>query len=173
MKEKRSMNSSRSVSLVLRFFAILLLGFTLIITVSLIVPRIFNYAPYLIISESMTPQLNVGDVVYVRDEDPSTYVEGDVISFYMNSDALTPVTHRVVKNDLNKKEFITKGDANEKEDLIPIPYEYVIGRVKFRIPLIGNILLFLESITGKIIFVLLFLAGVLMMELSNLKAVRK
>ena len=151
----------------LRFFGVLLLIITMSIVGSLILPRIFNLSPYVIISESMYPELKINDVVYVRAVDLSEVQEGDIISFYMNSNALTPVTHRVVSNDPLRQQFVTKGDANEKNDIIPIAYEYVLGKVMFKIPLLGAILLLLQSLAGKIVFILMFLAGVILVEASR------
>ena len=116
----------------------------------------------------MYPELKTGDVVYVKKADLYEDVkEGDIISFYMNSNALTPVTHRVVSNDTIRQQLVTKGDANEKNDIIPIAYEYVLGKVMFKLPLLGHVLLLLESLIGKIIFILMFLAGVLLIEFSK------
>ena len=124
-------------------------------------------SPYVIISESMYPELKVNDVVYVKAIDLNEVKEGDIISFYMNSNALTPVTHRVVSNDISRQQFVTKGDANEKNDIIPIAYEYVLGKVMFKIPFLGAILLLLESLAGKIVFIIMFLAGVVLIEVSR------
>ena len=167
MEEKRRMNEKRTSNKQLRFFGVLLLIITMSIVVSLIVPRIFNLSPYVIISESMYPELKINDVVYVKAADPQGINEGDIISFYMNSNALTPVTHRVVSNDISRQQFVTKGDANEKNDIIPIAYEYVLGKVMFKIPFLGAILLLLESLAGKIVFIIMFLAGVVLIEVSR------
>jgi signal peptidase I len=167
MEEKRRMNEKRTSNKQLRFFGVLLLIITMSIVVSLIVPRIFNMSPYVIISESMYPELKVNDVVYVKAIDLNEVKEGDIISFYMNSNALTPVTHRVVSNDISRQQFVTKGDANEKNDIIPIAYEYVLGKVMFKIPFLGAILLLLESLAGKIVFIIMFLAGVVLIEVSR------
>lgn len=161
------MNEKRTSNKQLRFFGVLLLIITMSIVVSLIVPRIFNMSPYVIISESMYPELKVNDVVYVKAIDLNEVKEGDIISFYMNSNALTPVTHRVVSNDISRQQFVTKGDANEKNDIIPIAYEYVLGKVMFKIPFLGAILLLLESLAGKIVFIIMFLAGVVLIEVSR------
>ena len=167
MEEKRRMNEKRTSNKQLRFFGVLLLIITMSIVGSLIVPRIFNMSPYVIISESMYPELKVNDVVYVKAIDLNEVKEGDIISFYMNSNALTPVTHRVVSNDISRQQFVTKGDANEKNDIIPIAYEYVLGKVMFKIPFLGAILLLLESLAGKIVFIILFRAGVVLIEVAR------
>ena len=168
MTEKRRMNEKTKSNKPLRFFGVVLVVLTLSIVACLILPRIFNMSPYVIISESMYPELKAGDVVYVKKVDLYEEVkEGDIISFYMNSNALTPVTHRVVSNDTIRQQLVTKGDATEKNDIIPIAYEYVLGKVMFKLPLLGHVLLLLESLVGKIIFILMFLAGVLLIEFSK------
>ena len=168
MTEKRRMNEKPKSNKQLRFFGVILVVITLSIVASLILPRIFNMSPYVIISESMYPELKIGDVVYVKKVNLYQDVkEGDIIRFYMNSNALTPVTHRVVSNDTVREQFVTKGDANEKNDIIPIAYEYVLGKMVFKLPFLGHVLLLLETLLGKIIFILMFLSGVLLIEFSK------
>ena len=73
---------------------------------------------YTIISGSMTPDIQVYDVVFVVKKDPKDIKIGDIISYYSSKTQIfgtTPVTHRVVeKFETNRGiTFRTKGDAKK------------------------------------------------------------
>lgn len=131
-------------------------------------PGLFGWNNYVITSGSMEPEIPTGSLVYAREADPSALETGDVIVFDTGPDSAldTVVTHRVVKNDPVAEQLITKGDANETEDLRPVAYADVIGLVKCHIPLMGYAALLLNTLQGKlgaaavlIAAVLLYLAG--------------
>ena len=74
--------------------------------------RLLGFQCYNVISPSMEPEYLVGDLIYVKEVDPATIKEGDVITFIVNED-LVVGTHRVVRVDAENQRFYTKGDANE------------------------------------------------------------
>ena len=78
---------------------------------------------------------------------PEEIEEGEIIAFMRNSSV---VTHRVEENRFVEGEFITKGDANSKEDVMPVDYESLIGRVACHIPALGILLSVLASGVGKL-----------------------
>jgi len=92
-----------------------------------------------VISYSMYPALNRGDLIFVRGVTPQEIQVGTVVVF-RHEDGLA--VHRVVQ--LNGETIITKGDANLKEDN-PITYDDIVGRVPsigdslVKIPLIGRV----------------------------------
>ena len=106
-------------------------------SIPLALPRFLGYEAYNVESGSMAPSIPIGSVVYVEGGEPAAVNPGDVIIFYSNG---VVVTHRVVENHYLYDEIVTKGDANEKEDITPVPYDQVIGRVKWHFPLLGNYL---------------------------------
>lgn len=89
---------------------------------------------FIVQSGSMEPAIRTGSVVVVKSAD--TYAVGDVITFGPRSKTKSPTTHRIVevKEDGN---FVTRGDANNAEDLRTVSRYEVIGRVLFSIPYIG------------------------------------
>lgn len=163
-KRNRKVNIGK---LILRFFLWLVLFGLLIMPAALIVPRLFGYEPFTVISDSMTPTLRAGDLVYIKEADPFSFKEGDIICFYMNRASETPITHRVVSNDTVKHDLITKGDANEDVDIVSIPYNYVVGKVFGHLPSIGVCFLFLSTLPGKVAYVMLFAACVFLLELTK------
>ena len=48
-----------------------------------------------------------------------------------------PALHRVIQIDSVNHLFYTKGDNNPQKDENPVPFENLIGKVKFSIPYIG------------------------------------
>lgn len=60
------------------------------------------------------------------------------------------ITHRVVSNSVIMGEFITRGDANEKEDINPVSYDNYIGKVQLSVPMAGYAAELFTSTQGKI-----------------------
>lgn len=112
--------------------------------------RVVGYRIFNIVSGSMTPEYNVGDLIYVKEVDPSTVKVGDVITFVLNED-LVVATHRVVRIDVEKKHFYTKGDANETEDGAPVHFNNLIGVPQFSIPGLGYVSDFIQHSPGMYI----------------------
>lgn len=75
-----------------------------------------------ITSGSMWPLLHEGDLVFIEGVKKEDIREGDIV-VWRNPNGFT--IHRVVH--LNENTFVTKGDANFKED-DPVRYEDIIGR---------------------------------------------
>lgn len=121
--------------------------------IPLTVPRIFGYHIYSVVSESMEPAIPVGSLVYIQEGAPEDMQEDDVIAFYGARDSNAIITHRVVENRVVMGEFITKGDANQTEDMNPVPYSNFIGKVVLSIPVMGGLAQMLTSMTGKLIAV--------------------
>ena len=134
--------------------------------------RLMGYECYNVISPSMEPEYMVGDLIYVKDVNPTTIKEGDVITFIVNED-LVVGTHRVVRVDLENKRFYTKGDANDIEDQAPVHFNNVIGVPQFSIPKLGYVSDFVQNPPGMYITIgigiLLILAIFLPDMLNNKK----
>ena len=112
--------------------------------------RLMGFRCFNIISPSMEPKYGVGDLIYVREVDPTTIQEGDVITFLLNED-LVVGTHRVVRVDVKNQRFYTKGDANEIEDQNPVHFNNVIGVPKFSVPKLGYVCDFIQNPPGMYI----------------------
>lgn len=109
---------------------------------------------YTVLSSSMAPTYQAGDVVIVSEVDTSTIESGDVITFDPppghGMDGADRVTHRVVgvvERD-GTRYFRTKGDAAEEPDGTLIPEANVIGRVTFAIPYLGYVIAFANTPLG-------------------------
>ena len=101
-----------------------------------------------VLSGSMEPVLKTGSVVFT-DMSRTLPAEGDIITYRLGE---SYVTHRVVRRE--GRYFITRGDANDEEDLSPVSREQIVGRVLFSIPFLGYAAVFIRQ---KAVFSLLFL----------------
>ncbi|MBQ9250330.1 MAG: class B sortase [Oscillospiraceae bacterium] len=140
------------------FLGTLILMLVIISCLPLTVPRLLGYDIFNVVSGSMEPEIPVGSVVYVEQIAPEDVEPGDVIAFWRDDFV---VTHRVVENRFVVGEFITKGDANEQEDLNPVPYNTLIGRVKLHLPLAGQLFTLLSGNVGKLYLLCLAACGVM------------
>ena len=140
----------------------ILLVVSIIACLGLSVPRFAGIEQYVVISGSMEPAIPVGSMVYSAQTDPSTLEAGDIIVFYSNEAGSTPVTHRVVENHVADGEIITKGDANEQNDMSPVVYANVLGKLVLHVPMLGYIAAPLGTITGNIAMGCVILAAYLL-----------
>ncbi len=117
------------------------------------------FSAYIIISESMVPNINVYDaVVTVRVGEDKIKVD-DIITFISKEiqTAGTPITHRVigiVETETGIK-YRTKGDHNNTADFALIAPEEVIGKVYLRIPMIGYVQTFMTKPLGWILIIVI------------------
>ena len=120
--------------------------------------------PYVVLSGSMEPRLETGSLCFINKKDKfESLKKNDIIAFKMKDGSL--VTHRVVEIDNNG--IVTKGDANESNDLALVNKNNYVGKTIFSIPKIGYVVKSFQSPNGKIIsfafvillFVIAFLFG--------------
>lgn len=127
---------------------------------------------YTIISPSMTPKIQVYDVVFVVKTDPEDIEIGDVISYYSTKEVFNgvPITHRVVEkyNTAQGYVFRTQGDANPVADDEFIMEGSVVGKVRGVIPQLGRIQFFLTSKAGWIVAILIPAIGILIYDVLKL-----
>jgi signal peptidase len=123
--------------------AALLFAVMLAAGAAMIILRVFGYRLYAVQTASMQNVCPVGSVIIVKPVSPENIREGDIISFVADTRG-TVVTHRVVKTDSEKQEFITKGDMNSTEDSSAVIFENLIGKVSADIPYIGFLLIFIQ-----------------------------
>jgi signal peptidase len=113
-------------------------------------PKLFGFAQIIVISGSMEPAVDVGDMLIIREQ--SSYKVNDIVTYHSNNNL---ITHRVV--DVSDATIYTKGDANNVTDE-PVSLAAVEGNVVLLIPGVGNLLLFLKSPLGILLMlVVLFL----------------
>lgn len=106
--------------------------------------RIFN-----IVSESMVPKYNIGDVLVVKSIEPQNIKVGDDIAYIGQESTFNQkiVTHQVIKIDYENGEYIfhTKGIANILEDPL-VHQNQVFGKVVYKIWILSLISKILSNV---------------------------
>ena len=162
MKNKKELNKKSKGAAICNITGGLLLVAVILLCVPLTIPRLFGCQIYTVVSGSMEPAIPTGSIVYVKSTEASEINKDEVIAFYSDTDTGAIITHRVVKNQVVSGEFITKGDANEQEDVTPVDYDRLIGKVVFSMPVLGSLLAIVAEPVGKIAAVCLIVAAVLL-----------
>ena len=114
--------------------AVVIAGLALIV-----VPKATGAKPLTVLSGSMAPTYDTGDVVVVRDAEARDLEVGQVITFQPISDDPRLTTHRVVAVTYGSHgtRYITQGDANDAADPEPVRPAQVKGEVWYSVPLVG------------------------------------
>jgi signal peptidase len=164
------MPALRVLRSLLRFVAMTAVGFAIGIGIALALPLAFHAHPLVVLSGSMEPALMTGDVSVVRSIAPLDARPGDVVTFRDPDDADRLITHRV--RDMHVQGaavvFRTRGDANTASEHWQVASSEEIGRVVYRVPKLGWVLMYARS---KGLFVLMLggaLALLLVLELMSI-----
>ena len=123
------------------------------------VPNIGGTMPLIVLSDSMYPDIKSGDIIICKEIDPKDIKVDDVISFYdPEGNGTSVVTHKVIEiiGEGDSLSFRTKGINNNTEDRLAVPASKVIAKyTNVRIPVAGNIAIFMQTTAGLIICVIL------------------
>ena len=105
-------------------------------------PDIFGKKAFVIVSGSMIPKIQIGDVVIVNDT--NVVKPEDIIAFRRNSSV---IVHRIIKEMSVNGEtmYQTKGDNNNVPDSELVSTSSIEGVYVTKIPYIGRILMFLYN----------------------------
>ncbi|MBE6788551.1 MAG: signal peptidase I [Ruminococcaceae bacterium] len=122
------------------------------------VPSIGGTFPLIVLTDSMYPEIESGDLIICNTAEAEDIKEKDVICFFDPAgNGTSIVTHRVVEivEENGEVFFRTRGDNNNTEDKELVPAENLVGVYKVRIAGAGHIAMFMQSTTGLIICVVL------------------
>lgn len=119
-------------------------------------PNIAGYMALRVTTGSMAPTYDVDSLIIVKQTDPASIHENDVISFYSSDPALSGAvnTHRVVsiEADGNNYRYVTKGDANNVVDRYDVDSRDLLGKV---VRLVSNPLIFVPIILVPLAIILI------------------
>ncbi len=158
-KQKQTSKGGKFLPALCGFLGTLILTAVILSALPLTVPRLMGYEIYTVVSGSMEPTLPVDSLVYVEPADPAEIQPGEIVAFWRDG---TVVTHRVVENRREENSLVTRGDANDMEDMDPVSYLNLIGRVKYHVPGLGMLMLYYVSAEGKTRLVCIAMAGALL-----------
>lgn len=110
---------------------------------------VFGFRYYTVLTPSMSPTYETGDMVFVKLSNADDISEGDVITFNPSENSDAYLTHRVTQKISDYEGtgvtcYRTKGDANDSEDSFLIDQSRVIGVVKFHVPKLGYAVRFVQ-----------------------------
>ena len=141
---------------------------------------LFGFKAFIVLSDSMSKtDFDAGDLVLVKEVDPATLKEGDIIAYTSQntSNYGETVTHKIRKltTDANGEPgFITYGTTTDTDDETVVTYPYVLGKYKTRIPKVGRFFMFLKTTPGYIVCILIpFLLLILIQGLNCIKLFRR
>ena len=132
-------------------------------------PAVAGYRMYVVMSGSMSPAFDTGSLVFVKQTEPLSIAEGDIITYSSATDSERLTTHRVVGiNRENGLNFVTRGDANNVNDPNMVAAGNLVGMVTGSVPYIGYLLGYAQTSQGLVL--LIFIPGflILLLELRRL-----
>lgn len=129
---------------------------------------------YNVQSGSMEPTIKTGSLIISKPFD--SYQIGDIITFKSakDKDIKNPkvtTTHRIseIKNNEDKVEYITKGDANDVVDVEPVSKDLIIGKSFFYIPYLGYPISFAKTKEGLIVLIVIPVTLIIYSEILTIK----
>ena len=161
---------NKKASTIISIVIIVILSAILICNLSIIIqgavnpeepPSVLGLTPLIVLSGSMEGDaedcFNTGSMIFTKKVNTDDLAIGDVIAFHdpaSKTNAIT--THRIIDVrylENGSKQFITKGDANNAQDRLPVNPDDVVGKYSFHIGAIGSFSMFLQEPLGMLIFI--------------------
>ena len=138
--------------------------------------NLFGYKAFIVLSDSMSKtDFSAGDLVLVKEVDPSTLKEGDIIAYTSQntSNYGETVTHKIRKlttDASGEPGFITYGTTTDTDDETVVTYPYVLGKYSLHIPKVGSFFQFLKTTPGYIVCILM--PFLLLILLEGIRCIR-
>lgn len=141
---------------------------------------LFGMKAFIVLSDSMSKtDFSAGDLVFIKEVDPATLAEGDIISYTSQNkdnrgETVTHKIRRVTTDAKGNPGFVTYGTTTDTDDEIIVTYPFVIGKYKGHIPKIGRFFQFLKTTPGYIVCILIpFLVLILFEGAQCIRLFRK
>jgi signal peptidase I len=122
-----------------------------------------QYPALAVVSTSMLPTLNVGDVIIVQGV-PATqinanYTTGDIVVYRNPYDPDERIVHRAIKieSEVDGYWITTHGDNNPRDSYERFHESYLVGKVIARIPYVGNFPLFVNALGNFYYFIIVII----------------
>jgi signal peptidase len=142
------------VSVLSRFLTGIAIGFVLTVLLASVLPLAFGDRSLVVRSGSMTPAVETGDIVAVHPIAPPSARVGDIVTFE-NHGKLTSHRVRSMGRSGGDMLFTTQGDANTGQEHWKVPVTGRIGRVLYRVPKLGFVVVRVQSPTGRLVLIIL------------------
>jgi signal peptidase len=141
------------------------------------IPSIFGHHMYVIVSSSMSPELEIGDVIISREYEGESLAVGDVIQYVGQRDDMQGkiITHEIisVSGEGEDAVIVTQGIANLEPDP-PIRGSDVVAVMQYKTVVIDKIYGAVSTTAGFVFLVMLPMVGMIVFEIISLaKDIRK
>ena len=141
---------------------------------------VFGYKAFIVISDSMSAtDFDAGDIVLVKQVDPTTLKPGDIIAYTsQNTENFgETVTHKIrsITTDAEGEPgFITYGTTTDTDDETVVTYPYIVGKYTSHLPKVGTFFQFLKTTPGYIVCIFIpFMLLIMFQGLNCIKLFRK
>ena len=118
-------------------------------------PGVFGIKPVDVLSGSMEPVIQTGDMIFLHSTDQARLQTGDVICYLDSGQA---ITHRIVgirEGEDGQVRYVTQGDGNNTADRQAVSADQVQGIWRGgKIPGMGSGIMFMQSAAGMILFMI-------------------
>lgn len=122
---------------------------------------LFGFKAFIVRSDSMSKtDFDAGDLILVKEVDPSTLVEGDIITYQSQGTENYGeiVTHKIRRLETapdGQPGFRTYGTTTDTDDPTVVTYSFVLGKHSATLPKVGYFFDFLKTTPGYIVCILL------------------
>lgn len=134
---------------------------------------LFGFKMYIVNSDSMSrTDFDAGDLILVKEVDPNTLKEGDIITFMSQDtdhfgETITHKIRRLTTDAEGNPGFITYGTTTDVDDETIVTFPYVLGKYEGHIPALGTFFNFLKTTPGY--FVCIFIPFMLIIIYEGVK----
>lgn len=155
-----------SLRITIQILLLIMLAVAVFTFVTSKTPILGNIRSFVVLSGSMSPSIPTGSVIYTQKQ--SEYMVGDVIAFQKGNQV---ITHRlmIIEGAGGNTQFKTMGDANDSLDQESIAPDKVLGKVFLKAHHIGFLVVFLKSIPGFAMLIILPALLFIGLELWDMK----
>lgn len=160
MKKKKTTSMHKLLTVIGTVLCIILIPILIINCILIVksftseeVPSVAGTLPLIVLTDSMYPVIQSGDLIICHTAEPEEIETGDVIAFFDPAgNGTTIVTHRVI--EVTEDGWRTKGDNNNTEDRLLVTEDKLVAVYEgTRIAGFGNVALFMQTTPGLIVCV--------------------
>lgn len=173
MKQKDLNKKTKLVRTIIYALIIVAIYNILIVSITSILNKtgrsMFGYRAYIITTDSMKPNISQGDIIIIKETEEEKLKIDDIITFRKNNKL---ITHRIIEIETDEdgnKQYVTKGDNNNIEDLEKVSYQEIEGKKIVKIPVLGKVVMLLQDEVYIILIAIILLLIYLNMQKTEEK----
>ena len=141
-KERVEIQRNPALNSILKYSQYLGYGILVILVIFTALSFTGSFKSRVVLTGSMAPAINPGDIVITVPMKSRTPQIGDVITYEakrFNGEGVGIFTHRIIGGEIDRG-FIVKGDHNPSPDIQKPKANDILGIVVFRIPYLGHLI---------------------------------